>query len=168
MFGWYFANFKSGKTTRSYSKEQVSRFVEENHIYLSSTRMVYFVPRLHIEIWFQEFREQYSSLEEARRQLLLILENRLEELEHQPFYSWCRKIPIKKYLNWRFWRSREQRMFREGWVKLTQVTYQNSQWRLELDSVDEKHPIVHKYGTFILDEDYNVIDVLGEAAEPEA
>ena len=139
----------------------------DNHVYFFNTKIVLFVPRLPIEIWFREFREPYSSLEEARQQLLLTLEERLKEIERNTTDIWYQEIPIKKYLNWRFWRSREQRRFREGVVRLTQITYQNSQWRLELDSVDEQHPITHKYGTYILDEDYNVIDVLGDAAKGE-
>jgi len=163
FFGWHFITiYTKKKTNYSHSQEQIDRFLKENHVYLLSTKMILFVPRLHTQIWFREFEEQYSSLEEARQQLFLTLEDKLGEIEWSPTDIWYRKISIQRYLNWRFWNSREHRKFRQGWVKLTRVTYQNSQWKLELDSVDEKHPIVHKYGAFNLDNNYNVIKVLGD------
>jgi hypothetical protein len=93
--------------------------------------------------------------------LLLFLKKQFLEVKPDKFSDWYRRIPLENYLSRQFL----DRSEKEGKLKITKVTNQNAQWQLELESTSEKEAIVHKYATFILDENYNVIEVLGDTAK---
>lgn len=95
--------------------------------------------------------------------LLFLLKKQFLEIESVNFFKWYQKIPLEKYLSHQFFQSDEKNMAIDSNIKIIQVTNQNAQWRLELESTNEAEFTVYK-SALILDENYNVIEVLGDAA----
>ncbi len=182
LFGWYFladdnklrekvpdTQNPSGWQISKYSKysdsQKIEPFLSQVYIFLlKEEKMVCFMPHFPSEIWCQEFTEEQPNLYEGFRDMCHLLENRLFELEDQDFGKWYRRIPVEKYLSRQFFQQDENNVVRETNVKISKVTYQNAKWQLKLESTSEKEPLVHKSALFILDEHYNVIKVLGDAA----
>jgi len=155
--GWQISEYSN----HSANKEKIERFLSKIYLLLlKEEKMVCFMPHFPSEIWCQEFTEEQPGLRDGRQDMCFFLENRLFEVEDQDFGKWYRRIPVEKYLSSQFFQSNEGGMVTEASVKISKATYQNAQWKLELESTMETKPIVHRHATFILDENYNVVEVL--------
>ncbi|HID98928.1 MAG TPA: hypothetical protein EYP59_01395 [Thiotrichaceae bacterium] len=165
VLGWYFGSSEEFTKTASNNQERIDYFLANSYIFFSKERLVYFlISHSRKEICCQECFEKYRVMDHGFPDVLLFLKKQFLEVKPHNFFDWYRRIPLEKYLGPQFFVRSEKNGVRESNVKISKVTNQNGLWQLELESTSEKEAIVHKYTTFILDENYNVIEVLGDAA----
>lgn len=166
ILGWYFASSESFTKIISNNQERIEYFLANSHIFFFKEKLIYFlISHSTNEILYQEFFDKYRAMDDAFRDLLVFLKKQFLEVQPENFLKWYRRIPLEKYLSRQFFQSDDNNVAIDSNIKITRVTHQNAQWKLKLKSTVETEPIVHEHATFILDENYNVIEVLGDAVK---
>jgi len=170
LFGWHFFILHRNQMATPYKTQYKAEFaclLENNSIYLTENKMVYFKYYPCSQIDYKEFTERYASLEIGREKLLLFIQNNLEELDKHSGHDWYSQINLIlcKDVSFLFTTRKKKRgsglviPYKE--IKLVNVTYQNAQWKLTLESAD------HKQTFLTLDENYQLIEVSGYRAMEE-
>ncbi len=165
---WYLSSPSLDEFTGiPYIKGTISRYLEKSYLYLTDDKMVYFDydPPGHIE--YKNSTTHYMNLETGREKTLLFIQNHLNKLEGYPRSPWSSLIEliITKDVSPLFTIRRKKRgsrlviPYKE--IKLVDVSYQNAQWKLTLESAD------HKQTFLTLDENYQLIEVSGYGAMEE-
>jgi len=164
LYGWNLVSCMQSKI-QQYTQVELDFFSKTYFVYLHPTKLVVlYIPLINSGGFsFDEYHDTALDIDDVRQKVLKILENKLEI--HEGLYEPKRKRALITESNRRFWHSKEGRRIREGVIKLRKISYHNSQWRLDLESVDERHSITHKYGGYILDDEFNMLEAFGDVRE---
>ncbi|HID99149.1 MAG TPA: hypothetical protein EYP59_02525 [Thiotrichaceae bacterium] len=173
LFNWYQASVRSWYlsppgidqlTALPYIESTISRYLENSYLYLTDNKMLYFKYNPWGHIGYKESTTHYQNLETGCEKTLLFIQENLRELEKYSSRPWNSSIELvlAKDVSPLFTIRRKKRgssmviPYKE--IKLVEVSYQNAQWKLTLESAD------HKQTFLTLDENYQLIEVSGYGA----
>lgn len=160
LLGWQYYELSDSEQTKSLlAISKIARFLEDRYIYLSNTKMVFFIFPIILPgiIWISEFTKKYATNDEAYQECFsALLEGNLREIEQDNL-----SIPLGKHIKRKFFYKDRYAFFHgESVAKISEVRYQDYAWKLVLESYENREV------TMILDSDYQVIDVFGDDAIP--
>jgi len=176
-FGWSLAKLdKSDKKCDAIKKFSSTRkkiisgetviddFLKETYFYVSNSKMVYFILIAPTCIYFKEFTQCYCTFAQGIQMLLTHFEEQFDNIKEGRYINQPKKIPIGGEVDRRFFYRPTGRKGRNIFgefvgAQITDVTYHNSLWQIQLESTENRQT------TLILDEHFKLLNVLGDGAK---
>jgi hypothetical protein len=146
----------------------INNLLKKAYFYVSNAKMIRFSLMGPTNIYFKEFTQRYSTFTQGRQIVLDYLENRLDSLwnnlEKGRYLNWSKEILIGEAVDRRFFYRPTGRKGRNIFgefvgAKITEVTYHNSLWQIQLESTENRQT------TLILDDHFKLLNVLGDGAK---